>query len=589
VEQRVDRVAPELAGVREQIDLELRAVAREPLGYNRLPLNREVLMDPGILVALDAQLAQDLDPGADAPARVTAMLCRILALECAAAADAVETAPTFEAFTAAIAAANAEVRRAFAGVDRRKAFADVRSLLRHVAVLRTLLDRPNAQAGIRAMGYSERVDVAALAGAFDRLVRNAVHAPAPAGTKRAIPAALRARVEGEILDFASLGQGYVVSGGPGPNRYRMSQLYAVIDPDGEDVYVWDEDAQPAETQTVIDSRGNDRYEAAIGGPGAGWLGAAVLLDLQGDDRYSTSVGGCGAGVLGFGMLVDKAGNDVYRCDAWSLGAALYGGGALLDGSGADEYISQSRSQGAGGPGGAGLLVDGGGSDLYRANGPVPSTYGTPGVYMSFSQGVGFGIRPYDHGGFGALIDRGGNDRYEGGEFSQGGGYAYGVGLLHDSAGNDFYYGNRYAQGFASHQAAGLLVDAAGDDVYWAMAAAGQGAAWDQAVAMLFDASGNDFYRAESLSQGAAAQQSRAWLHDAGGDDVYMSASPASQGAAGANTYHLRPEAPVFSLGVLVDATGDDRYSSGLGNGASRLRFDPLAPGGAGNAGVALDE
>jgi len=252
-------------------------------------------------------------------------------------------------------------------------------------------------------------------------------------------------------------------------------------------------------------------------------------------------------------------------------------------------LSQSFSQGVGGPRGFGLLFDVGGADLYRANGPVPSTYGVPASYMAFSQGVGVGIRPYDFGGVGALLDLSGDDRYEGGEFSQGGGYYWGVGLLHDEAGNDFYYGNRYTQGFATHQAFGMLVDLSGDDIYWSMTAAGQAAAWDQSVAILFEGGGNDVYRAATLSQGTAAQQGRAMLHDVAGDDIYRSSSDVAQGAAGDNSYHFIDQDPIYSIGVMLDEAGVDVYSTRLKNGETRLRLTlDDATNGSGVTGMAID-
>jgi hypothetical protein len=301
------------------------------------------------------------------------------------------------------------------------------------------------------------------------------------------------------------------------------------------------------------------------------------------------------GVLGFGLLFDDAGVDTYHCAAWSVGTGFYGAGVVIDqGARSDVYLSEVFSQGVGGPRGFGLLLDAGGADLYRANGPVASTYGMRATYMAFSQGVGVGIRPYDFGGVGALLDLGGDDRYEGGEFSQGGGYYWGVGLLHDEAGDDLYYGNRYAQGFAVHQAFGMLADLSGDDVYWSTLAAAQGAAWDQSVAILFDGGGNDLYRAGTLSQGAAAQQARGSLHDLAGDDVYQAADDVVQGAVGDNSYHftsydLSAGEPVYSLGVLLDEAGTDRYSTGLNNGETRLRLiKEGVVNGKGVAGIAMD-
>ena len=585
---RLDVVAPDLLPVKAGLDRMLEEVAGEAAGYNRLPLNRQALADPGSLVAWDRRLSlalADVEP----ESAIARLVCEVLSVPCPAVPASPAGKQSLPEFAAAIASANARVRNALA-IDRTQAFADAKALLQSTATRRTLLDRPNARAGIRAMRIGQSTDSAQLLEVFDRLIGNALRAPdVPSRTSRRIPAALAAIVEGVILDFAEVDGSYVVVGGAGPNTYRMDRLYAVVDAGGDDQYSWGGEL-PLETQTVVDLSGNDRYEAALGGPGAGWLGVAILIDGSGDDRYASALGGCGAGIHGFGLLLDRSGNDSYRCDSWSSGTGIYGAGVLVDsGSGADAYVSHSLSQGVGGPAGAGMLVDGGGNDLYRANGPVRSTYDTPAVYMSFSQGVGFGIRPYDHGGFGALLDFGGNDRYEGGEFSQGGGYHYGVGLLHDASGNDFYYGNRYAQGFGCHQAAGLLTDLEGDDVYWAMTSVAQGAAWDQSVGLLFDGAGNDVYRAEALAQGAAAQQSRAWLHDAQGEDAYISSAASSQGVATVNGYHFQLDDPVFSLGILVDAHGEDRYSSGLGNGSSRIRFDAAATAGEGNAGLAVDE
>jgi hypothetical protein len=584
--------APDTAAVNERLDRMFDTLARDDTGFHKLPLIRMALMQPGAMTEWRDGLVEHLRPVQNHRPAVIGLICETLALACPAPRPQSHTdAISLAQFAAAIAAANRSVREvlAAAGVDRAQAIADLRFLMQATAADRTLLDQPDALRGIRAMQLSMRIDLAALLTVADRLLESAQQLPTLAGTPRAPPAALAGIVEGEILDFIAVDEGYIVIGGPGPNRYDMDRLYAVIDTGGDDIYRWG-DGVPLETQMLIDLAGNDRYEASRGGPGAGWLGVSVLIDTGGDDYYESSLGGCGAGALGFGFLFDDDGADTYRCAAWSVGAGLYGSGVLIDnGDATDVYLSESFSQGVGGPRGFGVLVDGGGANLYRADGPVPSAYGTPGSYMAFSQGVGVGIRPYDTGGVGALLDFGGDDRYQGGEFSQGGGYFWGVGLLYDEAGNDLYFGNRYAQGFAAHQAFGMLADMAGDDIYWSMTAAGQGAAWDQSIAVLFDGAGNDVYRGQYLSQGAAAQQSRASLHDVSGDDTYWSSSNVAQGAAGDNSYHFRIDDLVYSLGVLLDESGADRYSTGLLDGEARLRFGPEDRGqGRGIAGVALD-
>ena len=589
--EQVSGGTPEIASYQRRLDRMFTELAGEDTGFHKLPLIRTALMQPDTVAGWrDDVLARMrfLDEG---HAPVIELICRTLGAACPASlAIASDGQSTLAQFAAVIATANQQVRNVFDGAEggRGQAATDLAYLLEQTATERTLHGQPGDLRGIRAMQLSMRVNFSALIGIANRLLANARRLPVFRQTSRQIPAALRKAVKGDIMDFLEIEGGYVVIGGDGPNSYDMGKLYAVMDLGGNDVYRWD-DQVPRETQTIVDLSGEDRYEAVRGGPAAGWLGVAILMDRAGNDHYASALGGCGAGMLGIGLLFDNSGADTYHCAAWSLGAAVYGSGMLIDrGVEADIYLSQTFSQGVGGPRGLGLLLDEGGDDLYRANGPVPSAYGVPGSFMAFSQGVGVGIRPYDTGGVGALLDLGGNDRYEGGEFSQGGGYFWGVGLLHDAAGNDLFYGNRYSQGFAAHQAFGMLSDMSGDDHYWSMTAAAQGAAWDQSIAVLFDGGGNDVYRAGALSQGAAAQQSLALLHDVSGDDVYESAADDAQGAAGDNAYHFLIEDPIYSLGVLLDESGADRYSTGLRNGERRTRSLGSGKNGAGVAGMAMD-
>jgi hypothetical protein len=60
--------------------------------------------------------------------------------------------------------------------------------------------------------------------------------------------------------------------------------------------------------------------------------------------------------------------------------------------------------------------------------------------------------------------------------------------------------------------------------------------------------------------------------------------------AGDNSYHYVAGDPVVSLGILLDAGGADRYSTGLANGEIRIRHTPgNPPNGLNNSGVAIDE
>jgi len=403
------------------------------------------------------------------------------------------------------------------------------------------------------------------------------------------PPAAAGIVEGTIIEAIETDLGWIVIGGAGPNRYDMSKVIAVYDIGGDDSYYASDLCLG--NRAIIDLAGNDRYTGtADQGPASALLGFSFVDDRAGDDRYEGELLSAGAACYGVSLLLDRGGNDTYIGREWSLGAGVYGAGMIFDlGGGCDTYLGEFLCQGVGGPRGFGCILDDGGDDLYRANGPKPSAYGTPAVYQSFSQGFGFGYRNYAAGGIGILSDLGGNDRYEAGEFAQGGAYYYALGLLHDTSGNDIYYGNRYGQGFGVHQAHGMLVDDAGDDTYYSMTAASQGAAWDIGVGMLLDRAGNDSYQCDGLGQGGAAQQGIAYLIDMDGVDRYIGRS-STQGESGGNDYHFA-ETGAYSFSLLLDLGGDeDFYSRGRRNNETTLNdtIDANSPANSSAHGVTID-
>src|SRR5207245_1055507 len=133
---------------------------------------------------------------------------------------------------------------------------------------------------------------------------------------------------------------------------------------------------------------------------------------------------------------------------YAQGAAAWGIALHIDYDGDDTYDARLLSQAVGLPGGAGWLLNGTGNDSYYSKGERPTTYGNAGIFDSFSQAFGVGFRGMQSGGVALLYDGGGKDRYEAGNFSQGGGYYFGIGMLRDSGKeNDIYIGSQYNQGF----------------------------------------------------------------------------------------------------------------------------------------------
>lgn len=350
--------------------------------------------------------------------------------------------------------------------------------------------------------------------------------------------------------------GPIIFSGRGRTWHRKPAA-VLIDLGGNDFYT---QRERLPFSIVIDLGGDDAYESTFEfSQGFGLLGVSILYDAAGNDSYIAQRWGQGGCAFGVGILWDAAGDDVYRGRDYTQGAAFCGLGLLVDGGGSDRYEAPRYAQGLGMPGGFGALVDRGGGDRYFCKGRDQTAYGDEGLFEGWGQGCGVGFRGLASGGLGLLVDSAGDDVYEGGHFTQGGGYYFGWGALVDRGGDDRYIGSRYAQGFAAHQAIGYFEDSAGNDLYTTRQAVAQCCSWDQTVVVFIDRAGNDTYEGGGFSQCASAHNGIAIFLELAGDDTYRGVRPAR---AGPNDYHGGT-----SLSLFVDYGGKDRYEQGPGNDA----------------------
>lgn len=326
--------------------------------------------------------------------------------------------------------------------------------------------------------------------------------------------------------------GAIVVGCEGRNTYR-SNATVIIDIGGDDKYEMSGSVGPEHPfQMIIDLSGNDRFTyAGIPGPAGSICGINILIDADGDDYYSAPRMALGSAWMGFAGLYDYKGDDIYLCQRFGHGCGFFGTGKLYDYAGNDTYIAQRFSQGFGMPGGEGILYDKAGDDSYTATLGTPSTYGTPGIYSTFSQGMGCGFRLLAAGGIGLLIDDAGNDRYTAGNFAQGCGYYLGTGILYDQEGDDMYNAVRYVQGSGAHTAIGIFIDDAGNDKYLSHNVAGPCLSWDTTVTWCEDTAGNDSYRCQGTGLAAAHLQSFAVMYDGAGADTYYAPFRAAIGCS----------------------------------------------------------
>ncbi len=414
-------------------------------------------------------------------------------------------------------------------------------------------DRERFGRNKRIIDIARRVDYGALMECADVVAMLAN--PVWAGEAVAfVESAFRDSLDRAVLAERETEHGRIVIAGAGDDWHRGDGVAFLLDIGGDDFYTgsaggatgWD-----VPVSLLIDIVGDDAYESTTSGcQGTGCLGVGALLDLAGNDEYVGIQWAQGTGYLGVGWLHDAGGDDVYRGRTFCQGVGLFGVGVLLDTSGADRYEGDCHVQACGLAGGIGIIAEHGGDDEYYAKGLYPTGYGDDGIFDAWSQGCGMGFRTLASGGLGLLLDAGGSDRMEAGNFSQGGGYYYGMGVLAARGSeDDLYIGSRYNQGFCAHQAVGVFLESGGNDRYTTRQGVAQGLAWDESVTLFLDEAGDDSYNGGGFfSLGASAHNSVCFFIDRGGDDDYE--YPPGVGRAGGNDYHGGT-----SLSFFVDEGG----------------------------------
>ncbi|MBN2082560.1 PDZ domain-containing protein [bacterium] len=387
------------------------------------------------------------------------------------------------------------------------------------------------------------------------------------GLKRDLTAEFSDRLSESDLLVRETELGKIVISGTG-STWRQGEAAAIlIDLGGDDFYTTTAGSGISLEHPVgltIEFGGNDAYESTTRySQGSGSLGCGLLIDCAGDDQYVGLQWAQGCGYFGCGALLELAGNDVYRGEEFCQAAAIFGTGLLVDYAGDDRLEGQMKCQAFGGAHAVGLLIDIAGDDYRYCKGKYPTGYGDPGIFDSWGQGCAQGFRSLASGGIAGIIDLAGCDYNEAGNFSQGGGYYFGLGFFHDRGWeNDRYLGSRYNQGFCAHQAVGVFLEDGGDDWYSTRQAVAQGLAWDECATVFIDYAGDDVYQGGTgFSQGASAHNAFCLMWDRGGRDSYL--YPPGQARAGGNDYHGGT-----SLSLFIDEGGaDDFYNSaGSANG-----------------------
>lgn len=433
-------------------------------------------------------------------------------------------------------------------------------------------DAQRSQRNLKVLQIAERVDFVKLFDGAKLLWRASADDyldDLESATRKAWEAA--GRPEGTFINRDSP-VGKIIVGGTG-NTWYSEDAAILLDLGGNDFYTNNAGSPRGNKMPVamlVDFGGDDAYEATFDWTqGAARMGHGMLIDRKGNDSYVGRAWAQGAAVLGTALLLDESGNDTYRADAFAQGVAAWGIAVHLDYDGNDSYNARILGQGVALAGGAGWLLDAKGDDDYYAKGARQTSYGDIGIFDSWSQGCSMGFRGLQSGGVALLYDGAGKDRYEAGNFSQGGGYYFGIGMLRDAGNdNDVYIASHYGQGFAAHEAVGFFEDMGGNDSYTTRHAVAQSTAWDESITAFIDHGGDDVYDGgASFSQGASAHNGFALFLDMGGKNRFVYHVP--QGTSGPNDYHGGTS---FSLFVASEDKGNS-YVSKMAPSSIRINGD----------------
>lgn len=180
---------------------------------------------------------------------------------------------------------------------------------------------------------------------------------------------------------------------------------------GRRVYPFDKDKYQRLTSAggigiVVDSRGNDVYEASNFALGCGYFfGLGVFADLQGNDHYKAARYGLASGAhYAEGLFLDYFGNDVYDSTGPTYNCGCSWDRSLF------------------------LFVDAAGNDVYnlqRSAGPARGDIGSLGIAADLRGDDVYNLSSMPAGnsrnGLSAFLDGEGNDRYNvpGGQLANG--------------------------------------------------------------------------------------------------------------------------------------------------------------------------
>jgi len=277
------------------------------------------------------------------------------------------------------------------------------------------------------------------------------------------------------------------------------------------------------------------------------LGAACCLSGLADPAYLAQLEQTLENVPPIEKPVDGLGGDVLYAKETPHGWVVIGG------KGANTYeLSMPVA----------LLIDLGGADVYR--GKVASSYDfdrANQVVIDLAgddryEGDRFSVA-CGRTGVGMLVDLAGNDHYQLASRCGGTGFG-GIGVLCDSDGDDTYVGSKFTQGVAI-AGMGLLLDRGGNDTHTSFGYS-IGLGGPAAVGAVIDTAGNDSYQCgkkypSNYNKSAVNPDDPKFQYTAMGMGMGLGRRILSR-KRDDHKYAL-----AGGLGMVLDATGDDRYES----------------------------
>ena len=288
----------------------------------------------------------------------------------------------------------------------------------------------------------------------------------------------------------------------------------IIDPKGNDKYIFSNNEKAFSNYIIIDKDGNDEYKFKND---ISFLSNKIIIDYNGNDIYRGDDFSIASSFYGNSIIMDYNGDDRYFADNMSIAFSFIGNSLIYDQNGNDIYCGKSFTQAVALPKGLSILYDKKGDDCYISISNIKDIRDEEG-FDTYGQSFSYGFRPYIYGGIAILYDKEGNDLFSGSYFCQSSSYWGGLSILINNKGDDNYLSKRYSLSCGTHLGITYFLDNEGNDNYYTWGVS-LGCGYDYSFSIFKDLIGDDKYLTDWYSIGTGFYNGCGIFYDTNGKNL----------------------------------------------------------------------